>query len=268
MNVGDWVVVPNGTKGTIHIAEITSDYVFDPKATEKPFHYRNVKWIKTAIPRTDFDPDLLYSFGGQSTIYLPKAKDAELRVKELAGKGRPERVVPVPVENGDEPPGVDYELLARDQITNLIIRKYKGHELERFVEAILIARGYVTHRSPTGPDKGVDILAAAGPLGFANPRICVQVKATEGPVDAPTLNQLIGTMQNVKADQGLLVSWGGFTKAVEKERAAQFFHVRLWDREALIDEFLGVYDKLDAEIRAEIPIKQIWSIAAQDDDEE
>ncbi len=45
------------------------------------------------------------------------------------------------------------------------------------MEALLNAQGYITFLSPEGADKGVDIMAAAGPLGFASPRICVQVKS-------------------------------------------------------------------------------------------
>jgi restriction system protein len=74
--------------------------------------------------------------------------------------------------------------------------------------AVLQAQRYTTYLSAPGPDKGIDILASPGPLGFGRPRICVQVKSGDAPVDLPTLNQLIGAMQNVQADQGLLVSLG------------------------------------------------------------
>src|SRR5690606_33117802 len=130
--------------------------------------------------------------------------------------------------------------------------------LERLVAAILRAQGYTTYESPPGPDKGVDILAAPGPLGFGHPRICVQVKSTNDTVDLPTLNQLVGAMHNTKADQGLLVSWGGFKGSVTKEVPNQFFQVRLWTQKKLIEELQANYDKLDAELRAEIPLKQIW----------
>src|SRR2546428_9488591 len=99
---------------------------------------------------------------------------------------------------------VDVERLGRDQIAALIDRRFKGHEMARLVEEILKAMGYTTFRSPPGPDKGIDILASAGPLGFDRPRICVQVKSQDSPVDSPTLNLLIRTMQHVHADQCIL----------------------------------------------------------------
>ncbi len=128
------------------------------------------------------------------------------------------------------------------------------------------AQGYATFTSPPGPDKGVDILAAPGPLGFGRPRICVQVKSQESPVDTPTLNQLIGSMQNVQAEQGLLVSWGGFNASVDREVAAQFFRVRLWDQDALINQVLEHYERLDEDLRAELPLKRIWTVASQDEE--
>lgn len=162
---------------------------------------------------------------------------------------------------------IDLGLLGRDQVARLVDRRFKGHELTRLVEEILRAMGYTTFRSPPGPDKGIDILASSGPLGFDRPRICVQVKSQEAPVDLPTLNQLIGAMQNVHADQGLLVAWGNFKSSVDKEAPTQFFRVRLWDQDALIDQLLLHYDRLSDEIRAELPLKRVWTVAATDADE-
>ena len=155
------------------------------------------------------------------------------------------------------------EDLANDQLAKYIIRKFKGDKLELLVEAILKAQGYTTYRSPTGPDKGVDILASQGSLGFGSPKICVQVKSSDSPLDRPTLDQLVGTMQRVKADQGLLVSWGGFKDSVEKERANHFFSVRFWNQNDLIEELQNSYYKLDDEIKADLPLKRIWVVASE-----
>jgi len=135
------------------------------------------------------------------------------------------------------------------------------------VEAILGAQGFTTYRSSKGPDGGVDILAAPETLGFGHPRICVQVKSQSSALERPVLDQLVGTMQHVGADQGLLVCWGGFKSSIMKEVARLFFKVRLWDQNDLIQQFLSVYDKLDEDLQAEIPLKRIWTVAAQDSDD-
>ena len=111
----------------------------------------------------------------------------------------------------------------------------------------------------------MDILAAIGSLGFGDPKLCVQVKSGDTPRDRPTLDQLIGTMRNFRAEHGLLVSWGGFKSSVIKEEAHQFFQVRLWDSDAVIEELLNVYDKLDDDLKAEIPMKRVWALTVSED---
>jgi restriction system protein len=94
----------------------------------------------------------------------------------------------------------------------------------------------------------------------------VQVKSHDDAVDHPTLSQLLGTMQSVGAEQGLLVSWGGFRSSVERVTAQNFFRVRLWNQTELISQVLEHYDRLDEEIRAELPLKRIWTVAAPDEE--
>ena len=194
------------------------------------------------------------------TVCRIQRNDAENRVSKIAKAGwisQPVNRNGVGIEIKE---ASDLELLARDQIAKLVIQKYKGHGLTYLVDAILRAQGYTTYVSPEGPDKGIDILAAPGALGFGNPRICVQVKSGDTPVEAAILNQLIGSMQNVQADQGLLVSWSGFKTSVDRETRAQFFRVRLWDQDDIIDALLTNYDKIDEDIRAELPLRRIWTI--------
>ena len=273
MNPGDWVVLPSRFKPAIHVGEITGQYTFDAAATDPFYHHRTVKWIETDIPRSNFDQDLLYSLGAFLTVCEVKRNDAEKRIRAMAGKGWKSAGIPKPRtltgSAADEEEvaegGVDLELLARDQMAKLIASKFKGHGMAVLVEAVLKAQGYTTYRSPEGPDKGIDILAAPGPLGFGQPRIAVQVKSGDSAIDRPTLDQLIGTMQNVQADQGLLVSWGGFKSSVDKEKATQFFRVRLWDQQALIEQILANYEKLDEGLRAELPLKRIWMVAESDE---
>ena len=265
MERGDWVVVPSKQKPAIHVGEIVGKYEFDTSAEDPYFHSRTLKWIAKDIPRSVFDQDLLYSFGAVQTIFEVSRNDAEARVRAMEKMGWTHSELPSSGQEVQLPAEeeVDLEETARDQIAKLIIRKFKGHDLERLVEGVLIAQGYTTYRSPIGPDKGIDILAAPGPLGFGQPRICVQVKSGDGPIDSQTLNQLIGSMQNVQANQGLLVAWGGFKSSVDKEIPVQFFKVRLWDSADLINQILTHYDALNADLRAELPLKQVWMVSRE-----
>jgi restriction system protein len=268
MKPGDWVVLPRKTKAAIAVGEIEGAYTYDHKLSPVYRHLRPVKWLNWDVPRSVFDQDLLYSFGAFMTVCQISRNDAENRVRAIARAGwkaiGPSRTPPSEAEEATE---ADLERLGRDQIAKLLVRKFKGHGMARLVEAILKAQGYTTFRNPEGPDKGIDILAAAGPLGFGHPRICVQVKSQDAPVESRVLNELLGAMQNVKADQGLLVSWGGFKSSVDKDTAQHFFQVRLWDQDDLIDQLLEQYDSLDADLRAELPLKRIWTVASEETEE-
>jgi restriction system protein len=272
MSPGDWVCVPSKRK-TIHIGEITGEYTFVLNAQDPYNHYRTVKWLETNIPRTNFDQDILYSLGAIATICQIKRYDAENRVRAMQTNGWKSKIPSGPGKEGTtegEPEGAyDLELTARDKIARLIFSKYNGHGMELLVEAILRAQGFTTYHSDKGADGGIDILAAPDTLGFGHPRICVQVKSQDTPLERVVLDQLVGTMQNVQADQGLLVCWGGFKPTIQREIGRLFFKVRLWDQNDLIDHFLANYDKFDEDLRAELPLKRIWTVAStQDDDEE
>lgn len=266
MNKGDWIILPSKLKSAIHIGKITGDYEFDISRGNPYYHSRAVEWFATDIPRTKFDQDLLYSFGAFMTVCRISRNDAERRIKAMAANRWSTPNVnayadPTQPAQDEEESLFDLEEYANDAIAKYIIQKFKGHGMARIVEAILKAKGFTTYISPEGPDKGVDILAAPGNLGFGEPKICVQVKTSDTPVDRPTLDQLIGTMHNFKASHGLLVSWSGFKSSVDKEIASQFFNVRLWDQKAIIHELLENYDSLEADIKAEIPLKRAWILA-------
>ena len=263
MEKGDWVVVPFKTNRTINIAEIVSDY---RHTSDDHPHVRDIRWLKQDIPRSDFEQDLLNSFGGRRTVNRVSRNDAERRIRALVADGMaPPFTTTHTPDTADDDDTTDaskefIETVAADEIERLIIKNFPLHAMERLVRALLEAQGYTVYHSPKGRDKGIDLLAAPGRLGFGTPRICVQVKSGGGPTDRPTLDQLIGTMQNVQAEQGLLVSWGGFTRDVESEKAKQFFKVRLWDRAALIDQVLEHYEELDSDIKAKLPLKRIWVV--------
>ena len=260
MQPEDLIVVPSKKAPELHFGVILSEARFDPAAEPDYRHYREVTWLRD-VPRAAMDKDILYSLGAVMTICEISRNDAEARVRwmlQLPAATATSAVSDAP--NEAAAPETDYEPLLRDEIAALIIRRFKGHDLERLVEAILQAQGYETFRSPKGADRGVDILAGRGQLGFGSPKICVQVKSEQGMVDHPTFSQLLGTMQAVGADQGLLVAWGGFKPTVEREVPRHFFKIRLWNQRDLLNQLFEHYDRLDESIRAEIPLRRIWSL--------
>jgi len=260
IQAGDLVALPLKTQSAIALGKVEGPYEYK-ELTDNIKHVRRVKWIKT-IRRSAFDQDILYSLGAFMTVCRIKRNDAENRVVRLLQ-------VEVPPETEETGEGIaeetiDIEESARDQVIKYVGAKFKGHGLARLVETILSAQGYVTRQSPPGPDGGVDILAAAGPLGFNKPWLCVQVKSSSSQVDVRVLRELQGVMSRVRAEQGLLVAWGGFNNACIKEANDAFFSIRLWDQGALLEEILKYYERFDDALKAELPLKKIWALVIED----
>lgn len=268
--IGDIVALPSKFQPVIHIGKVIGDYQHDNKI-DGIVHYRQVKWLKV-IPRANFDQDILYSFGSLLTVSKVSRENAAERVLKLANSklteiglsGKfSETTTATAIEETEEE--YDIEGNAKDQISKLLVRKFKGHALAELVEQILKAQGYTTQLSPPGPDGGIDILASSGTLGFGEPRICVQVKSTTTQVDLPTLHQLQGVMNNVNAQYGLIVSWSGFKSTVLSEVKTKFFFIRLWTADNILENIFNNYDKFSDEFKAELPLKRFWLLVDEND---
>lgn len=272
MQKGDLVVLPLKTQPAVYIGEITGDYHAETAGQNPFFHWRTVKWIGEAIPRTHFGKDLLYSFGAFLTICRIQRNNAEQRITAMRANGWKAETLSALVKTETEATAdtddVERDLgeLARDEIAKLVSRRFKGHGLTRLVEGILKAQGYTTWLSPEGPDGGADILAGSGPLGFSTPRLCVEVKSEDSPIGREAVDKLLGAGKKFSADQVLFVAWGGFKRNVHKEMAAQFFQLRLWTQKELLEQLFEQYERLDEDLKAELPLKQVWMVASQDDE--
>ena len=274
INMGDRVILPSKIQPVIYIGKITSNYNFDKNGTDPFFHWRSVEWLPDPIPRGHFSQDLLYSFGAFMTICRIQRNNAEERINAMEANGwkaETQRQIINQTVNyspnqdaNDEEVEIDLEELGHSQIIKLIEAKFRGHNLTRLVSAILTAQGYTCWQSPEGADGGADILAGDGPMGFGAQRICVEVKSGDGLVDRPTVDKLMGAMTKFNATQGLFVAWGGFKGNVQKELASSFFRVRLWTQHDLLEQLFMFYDKLEEDIKAELPLKRIWTVASAD----
>ena len=266
IKTGDTIVLPSKMAPTIHFGTVTSEYQFD-KSHEIP-HCLGVDWNNQDIPRDRFDQDLLYSLGAFMTVCQISRNNAVERIAEMKANNWfvPKSVgkIVTATETHYEGEVVDVETYTRDEISKHLIRKYKGHGMERLIGEILTARGYEVYHSPKGADQGVDLLAASGEFGFGGQKILVQVKTQDDPVGIEVVDRLVGTMRNYNAEHAILVSWNGIRNKVEAEKKSKFFEVRFWDRNDIIEELLKHYDKLSDQLRAEIPLKRIWTLTEQD----
>lgn len=273
MQPGDIVVLPRKQTAQVALGRVTGPYR-QVEVNGELRHTRAVEWVRPDIARSVFGQDLLYSFGALLTVCNITRNGAEGRVAAvLAGKpdpgyapvvlgkvtAKPESVASDAVE-----PVPDLAQAAHDQIVAHIQSRFSGHELARLVDAVLAAEGWTTKRSPEGADGGVDILAGRGSLGLDHPRLCVQVKSQTSVVDVTVYRTLQGSMQSFRAEQGLLVAWGGFTKAVLAEARQGHFAVRLWDGRDLVQAIYRNYERLPEEIQAELKLKRVWMLVRKE----
>lgn len=269
MQIDDLIALPLKRSSAVAIGKVKGSYQYRPDLPSDARHTRPVEWIRKDIPRSAFDQDILFSLGSLLTVCQVQRNHAEERIRFLLN-GRAKTVsTPTPPEFGESvidtgaPPNL--EEYARDQIRSYIGQKFRGHELARLVTALLNAQGYKTQMSPPGPDGGVDIIAGRGPLGFDSPRLCVQVKSSDLPIDVNTLRALHGVIKTFGAEQGLFVSWGGFKRSVLDEARRIFFEIRLWDADHLVNTLLENYDQLPEDLKAEFPLKRIWTLVSEEE---
>lgn len=266
---GDLALTPLKTTGRIAVGRIKGGYVHGPEGEPT----RRVEWIVTDLPRDALKQDLLYSLGASQTVCEISRNNAHDRILAAAqtgtdpGDGQAAVRRASPVDSDDEEDASsdmeDLAQLARDQIERRISSQFSGHAFTQLIAAILVAQGYRTEVSPPGPDKGIDIVAGQGALGLNGPKLVVQVKSGGIVADQPTLQGLIGCIHDVHADHGLLVSWSGFTPPVRKRVNELYFRVRLWDRKEIVEALLAAYDDLPPDIRAELPLRRIWTLVPE-----
>ncbi|MFP3667768.1 restriction endonuclease [Priestia sp. SIMBA_032] len=267
IEIGDLVVLPLKQEPSIAVGEIISDYEFTETLGPDIIHTRRVKWITKDMPRTNLNQDLLYSLGAFMTVCRIQRNDAETRipaaVQSYLGKvstTSPQVSTTIEESLDDKSVVADLETLGKDQIRSFINQQFAGHRLQDLVAAIFKVEGYATVVSPPGKDGGVDILAGKGLLGLEEPRICVQVKATSTPSGIDVVNSLLGVVASYGASYGLIVSMGGFTRDARKKAKEQFFKIRLWVSNDLINATLRNYHKLSDDIQASLPLKQVWVV--------
>ncbi|MED4061107.1 restriction endonuclease [Priestia megaterium] len=267
IEIGDLVVLPLKQEPCIAVGEVISDYEFTENLGPDIIHTRRVIWFTKDMPRTNLNQDLLYSLGAFMTVCRIQRNDAEIRipaaVQSYLGKvstDSPQVLTTIEESLDDKSVVADLETLGKDQIRSFINQQFAGHRLQDLVAAIFEVEGYATVVSPPGKDGGVDILAGKGLLGLEEPRICVQVKATSTPSGIDVVNSLLGVVASYGASYGLIVSMGGFTQDARKKAREQFFKVRLWDSNDLINATLRNYHKLSDDIQASLPLKQVWVV--------
>lgn len=267
----DLVVLPLKKSSQIALGIVTEKYKFITDEEGRKRHSIFIDWQRTDIPRTAVRQDLLHSLGAAQTVCQIKRNDGDWRLQQLMETGVDpgarvevaETAIEEDMDVDTSESSIDIERMGRDKIQTFVGEKFSGHGLERLVAAVLSAEGFITQEAPRGADGGIDIFAGRGSLGFDSPRVIVQVKSSPTPVDTGVVRELHGVLSTHGADQALLVAWGGANKAARQELRNQFFRIRVWDADDLLNAVFRNYERLSEEIRADLPLKRIWSLVEE-----
>jgi restriction system protein len=274
---GDLVVMPSKLRpGYLYLGRCTGPFRYDP-TQPNPSRRKQVpvEWKSDPVSKSAIKDDLLNSLNGIMTVFNPTRNNAAARLEAVyltttdPGNNAPAGPVKKPAAtrstDDDGGPGdvTDPETLPtleaiRDRIRTHLVENFTGHKLTRLVADILEALGFSCEVSPAGPDSGVDILAGRGPLGLDSPTLIVEVKSEPTAVDVKVVRGLHSAMTQHRADQGLLVAWGGVTNAARKEFERDRTSFRIWDAEEVLERLFETYDRLPLTTRAKIPLKQAW----------
>ena len=274
IEIGDIVIMPSKLKpGYIYLGECTGPYRYVASEVDPTRrHQLPVKWKDDPTSKAVIKDDLLYSLNAIMTVFNPTRNGAAERLRSLYETGtdpgslnigtsvsQPPRnelnSLAAEVTDPDPTPTLD---AIRDRIRTHLVENFGDHKLTRLIAEILEVLGFRCEVSPSGPDGAVDILAGSGPLGLDSPTLIVEVKSEPGPIDVKVVRGLHSAMTQYRADQALLVGWGGVTRPAAQEFRRDRTSLRIWDSEEILNRLFETYDRLPADTRIRIPLKQAW----------
>lgn len=137
------------------------------------------------------------------------------------------------------------------------ISQLDWEDLQELVAGLLRAMGYKTRISPSGPDRGKDIVASPDGFGFESPRIVVEVKHRTGSaMGSQEVRSFLGGRH--KDDKGLYVSTGGFSKDARYEAERASIPLTLMDLDDLVRAILEHYERMDADSQRLVSLRKIY----------
>jgi len=255
IKAGDKVVTYDPGRRIYHVGQVMGAPRYEPGLLEELPRVRDVKW-QGEVLRDSISTGAKNTLGAISTLFLLSDEAAAEIMALLSGKSVAKVVETETDTEATEDIARDLRARSREFIKDKITR-LDWQELQELVAGLLRAMGYKTRISPTGPDRGKDIMASPDGFGFEQPRIIVEVKhRPKEAMGAPEIRSFLGGRH--ANDKGLYVSTGGFTKEARYEAERASIPLVLLDLDDLVKELLRHYGTMDMEARTLIPLVNIY----------
>ena len=251
VQIGDSVITSVEDRQYL-IGKVTSDYTYLESQRDHP-HRRSVKW-QSSVRRDELPLAIKNSLGGISTVFSVSRHGAEIELL-LGGQSNPSRIS----DSELDPSRVDAN--SRRKILDHIVRTFPGHDFEGVVAEVLMAMGLEVEGHGPGADGGVDLIARHGPFGFE--QIVVQVKNHAGSIGNSDIRNLRGTSESGKK---LFVSARGYTQDAQK-LADSDVNLELLSGLQLVDLLIEHYDRLSEDIQKTIPLRQVFLLDLDDEED-
>jgi restriction system protein len=252
ISLSDNIITYEPSKRIYHIGRVLSEYRYDANNSEWP-NVLDVKW-EHEIQRDGLSVNSKNILGSTLTLFsVPDEVFNE--IENLIGNEKniqpAKETAPVDEENILEDIQAKSFEFIKDKISAL-----DWEDMQRLVGGLLRSMGYKTKISPRGADLGKDIIASPDGFGLGQPRIVVEVKHRNQPVDSAQIRSFLGGRH--KDDKGLYVSTGGFRKDAKYEAERASIPLTLFDIDDLVTEILANYEDMDIETKLLLPLTKFY----------
>lgn len=256
IKIGETVITYDTSSRKYLVGTVLSEYEYTEGVIVDQSHIRRVKWIGE-VSRDSLSVASRNSLGSTLTIFSISPETVKEMLSLLEG-GSTSQPAPQDKEIVNE----EVSSLFKDQRLKSLefikdkVSALKWDEMQDLVAGLLRAMGYKTRISPSGSDRGKDIVASPDGLGFEDPRIIVEVKHRNATMGAPEVRSFLGGRH--ANDKGLYVSTGGFTREARYEAERAPIPLTLMDLDDFVHSLLEHYEKLDVDMQRLIPLRKIY----------
>jgi restriction system protein len=257
IETNDTVITYSSEERVYLVGTVVGSYSFNPALGDHP-NIRPIRWIGE-VKRDSLSVGARNSLGSTLTLFrIPE--DIATEILSLVSANTQPTSSASKSDDISETEQVE-DLFREQQLKSFEFIKDRVNslawdEMQELVAGLLRAMGYKTRISPSGSDRGKDIIASPDGLGFEDPRIVVEVKHRNSTMGSQEIRSFLGGRHD--NDKGLYVSTGGFSKDARYEAERGRIPVTLMDLDDLVKALLEHYENMDVEMQRLIPLRKLY----------